>query len=62
MTRTAYTTLRQGAQQMREHCAPVQIWRRLDELADALENGVNPLPRVEDKPESLPVMREDEAE
>lgn len=44
MNRTAYRILRDGAQMMREHCAPVPMWRELDELADALENGRNPFP------------------
>lgn len=40
--RTAYRILRDGAQMMREHCAPVETWRELDALADQLEQGINP--------------------
>jgi hypothetical protein len=38
--------LRTGARQMRERCAPMQIWRRLDELAERVEHGEPVLPEA----------------
>lgn len=31
--------LRRGAQQLRERCAPIPVWRRVEELAEAVERG-----------------------
>lgn len=57
--KTALRILRDGAQMMREHCAPIEIWRDLDRRADLLENGINPLPVAE---KSHEVVVEDESE
>ena len=54
--RTAYRVLRDGAQMLREHCAPVAIWRELDAKADAMEQGINPLPALPKHEPSLPVV------
>ena len=52
--RTAYRILRDGAQMLREHCAPVETWTELDRLADELENGRNPFPPVPHHEDELP--------
>lgn len=55
--KTAHRILRDGAQMLREHCAPVETWAELDRLADELENGRNPFPPVPHHPEELPVLK-----
>lgn len=51
--KTSYRILREGAQMLREHCAPVETWTELDRLADAMEQGINPFPPVPHHPEAL---------
>ena len=60
--KTAHRILRDGAQMLREHCAPVEVWRELDEKADALENGVNPFEQIAKTPRVVAVVQEDESE
>ena len=60
--KTAHRILRDGAQMLREHCAPVETWRELDEKADALENGVNPFAQIAKTPPVVAVVQEDESE
>lgn len=59
--KTAYRVLREGAQMLREHCAPVAIWRELDDKADALEQGINPFPPTPHHETSLPVVKVSES-
>lgn len=51
--KTAHRILRDGAQMLREHCAPVEIWRELDEKADRMEQGIRVFEQTPRKPDSF---------